>query len=228
VKFNKESDMAAPVIALMEAEGWDVYQEVQAWEHGPVCDLVGRMGDLIWCVEMKLSLSLALLEQAYAWKRRASYVSIAVPLKKSFQKRRFVHQLCNDYGIGIILARPHVASIEEPALLNRTPWTGSFKSRLCEDHKTFAVAGNAEGARYSPFQKTKHALIEIVINSPGITMKAAVETISHHYVNDQSARSSLAHWINAGKIKGIRAEGKPLRLYYEEPGGEIKGALASL
>src|SRR3989304_1278839 len=77
MKKLTEVDLAKPVISYLEERGWDVYQEVLIY--GKIADIVATFDKLTWIIECKTSLSLKLLEQIYAWRGRANFLSIAIP-----------------------------------------------------------------------------------------------------------------------------------------------------
>lgn len=68
---------------------------------GPRPDIVVRNGSVITVVEMKTSLSMKLLEQAFQWRYKANYVYIAIPKPKT-SINGFVLKILNDYGIGLL------------------------------------------------------------------------------------------------------------------------------
>lgn len=105
-----------------------------------------------------------------------------------------------------LLVKPH---------LNRRIVKGSLEGMLNEAQRTYAPAGTATGRRWSPFRETCDKVKLYVKGHPGCTMKEVIEAVDHHYGNDATARSSMAHWIEARKVDGveIRREGRRLALY---------------
>jgi hypothetical protein len=71
-----ETDIARPVVAWLQAQGWTVYQEVQ--HQGCVADIVAVRGPLLWVIECKAQLGLAVLGQALGWQGHAHAISVAV------------------------------------------------------------------------------------------------------------------------------------------------------
>jgi hypothetical protein len=68
-----ESDLAAPVVAFLAAQGWTVRSEVKD------CDVAAVRGTDLLVVELKKSLTLALLVQAVRRQRLTDTVYLAVP-----------------------------------------------------------------------------------------------------------------------------------------------------
>ena len=65
----KETVLAEKVIAWLEDYGWDVYQEVQIFPAGEVCDIVAVQNRIVWAIETKTTFCLAVIAQAEKWKQ---------------------------------------------------------------------------------------------------------------------------------------------------------------
>jgi hypothetical protein len=215
-----EQRIAEIVVAYLEALGADVYQEVTV--SGGVADIVARVGAELWIVEVKTSLSLALVAQAMERRRLAHRVFIAAPYTRNL---RDVACLCEEIGVGVFEVR--AGDLQSPyewdapkvyERVNSRRWNTrpvALTARLQPEHKTHAKAGAVgAGGRWTPFRNTCEQLARIVREQPGITVKAAIDSIKHHYASAASARSSLADWAEKGKIKGVRLDRSDvLRLY---------------
>lgn len=220
-KFRNESELAAAVVAWCADQQWEIYQEVQVQEYGQIADIVALQSSTAWVIEAKLSLSLALLEQAIYWTRFAHYTSIAVP--ESARKRRgwrAVFSLTHKHGIGIcqvekVTETRYTVTESLAPRINRQAQDKILRGCLREEHKTFAVAGNANGKRWSPYLATCRDLAEYVRRHPGTPLKEAIESIKHHYSCSATARRSLAHWMKKGKVPGVeyRVEKHKAKLY---------------
>lgn len=228
-----ETDLAEPVIAYLEDMKWEVYQEVEPKRYGDVADIVAVQNGRVWVIELKKTLSLEVIAQADEWRPVAHYVSIATPV--SYRRRitkgaRLAEHILCWKGIGWFkVAEPikgwyesEFARQKRVPSLNRKALAYKILDSLCEEQKTFAKAGNAEGKRWTPFQNTCKQVLATVAHSPGICMKDLVDAISHHYASDAGARANLSQWIQAGVVKGVEArkEGRYLRIY---PEGEENG-----
>ncbi len=204
-----EQSIAAIVVAWLEALGADVYQEVQV--SGGVADIVARVGFELWIVEVKTSLSLALVAQAFERRRLAHRVVIAAPATRAL---RDVLPIIAELGMGLLEVTPgetmHGASIP-PRVVERLAsrrWNTrpvALARSLRPEHKTHGKAGAVGGGgRWTPFRGTCEALASIVRSEPGITLKAAVAKTKHHYRSERSAISSLVHWVERGKVDGVK------------------------
>lgn len=87
-----EVDLASKVIAWLECDGWDIYQEVND------IDIVAIREPVVWAIECKLSMGFSVLEQAIDRMGRANCVWVATPYRKSNYK--IVRTCCEKLGIG--------------------------------------------------------------------------------------------------------------------------------
>jgi hypothetical protein len=206
-----EQQVAEIVVAWLEAAGADVYQEVEV--SGGVADIVARQQAEIWIVEVKTSLSLALIAQGMERRRLAHRVFIAAPYTKN---QRDVMPLLSELGIGLLEVRvgdpgwetqryafePKVRAVVDSRRWNRRPV--ELAKRLRPEHKTHAKAGAiGAGGRWTPFRDTCEQLARMVRREPGITLKAAIDGIAHHYASKSSARTHLAQLIGKGVVAGV-------------------------
>lgn len=218
MRRESEQAVAEVVVAWLEALGADVYQEVQV--SGGVADIVARVRAEVWIVEVKTSLSLALITQAMERRRLAHRVFIAAPYTKHMRE---VMEVCSELGIGLLEVRTgdFDSTWNQPKVNERVRgrrWNTrpvDLAAKLQPEHKTHAKAGAVgAGGRWTPFRNTCERLARIVENEPGITLKTAISKVDHHYSGTKSAVSSLAHLIERGKVDGVRAErGNVLRLF---------------
>ena len=192
----KETELAKPIIAYLEERGWNVYQEVLI--RGKIADIVATFGKLTWVIECKTSLSLKLLEQAYNWRGRANYISIAVPSKSN--SNDFVKGILRNEGIGILSISRFPEVFETiPPQLNRK--VVDIKKYLFPEHKIFAKAGSKGGGYYTPFQKTKQNIEYNIKQYPnGILFSEFIKSLEHHYHSFSTAKSCLRQWIESGII----------------------------
>lgn len=217
-----EAELAAIVVAWLEAMGADVYEEVECATG--VADIVAKVRRELWIIETKLSWSLALIIQAMERRREATRVYIAAPYSRTMQGAASV---CTELGIGALDVRmgspgcdsgeghgaPSVREVVASRRWNARPT--ALAAALAPEHKTHAKAGT-NGGRWTPFRSTCEQVAAVVQRQPGITIKALVDEIKHHYRSGPSARSSIAHWVQRGKIAGVRFEPADGLLYPTE------------
>lgn len=219
----KEVELARHVIAFLQGEGWTVYQEVVC--HNRRADIVATKGPLVWIVETKTGLGLAVLEQAHEWRNYAHFRSVAyehVRSSRGYRGRNFAGIIAMKLGIGI-LAVDYDGTLshgysQPPEFDRRCSALHILRRHLVVPQQTYAEAGNAHGHFWSPYKQTCDALREYTSAHDGCLFKEAMEAITHHYKKDSTARSSMAKWISLGKVKGLRLErdGKMLRIFVEK------------
>lgn len=107
----KETDVAAAVVAWLSDMGWDVYQEVSLGNGGRTVDLVARSGAILWAIECKVSLGLAVLEQAHDLLPYAHLVSVAVRQRTRREGNwRFASEAMAAQGIGMFTVEQRFAA----------------------------------------------------------------------------------------------------------------------
>jgi len=222
-----EAALGVELVKYLEAQGWEVYQEVSLRYGGNRADIVATQNNLLWIIELKTSMGIKLIEQCYNWKRYAHYVSAAIPTRHKRNALTFVTKVFKDYHIGLITIDDpedyryaNMSNIKEwiPAKLNRKAYTERVTKLLTEEQKTWAKAGNADGNFYTPFQGTSRIVQDMVRKNPGINLKKLVETITHHYASDTTARACISKWVQTGVIPNIRyeREGRSIRFYHDK------------
>jgi hypothetical protein len=214
----KETDVAVSVIEYLRGSGWDVYQEIEPWSGGAIADIVAQRHGLLWIVECKTTLGLAVLGQAWDWSHMgaAHFVSVAAPWSRprpSGSDNVLTHVLLHT-GIGVLRVDPErfhgdardVREWKEPKLNRWARKSRSYRAiRKCltDTTRDYAEAGNANGKRWTPFQETCDRIRATVSRGP-MTLRALVESIHHHYRTDATAKSALRQWLRAGAIRGVR------------------------
>lgn len=197
-----EADFASCIVDHLTDLKWDVYQEVQVKHGSGVADVVARQGPLVWVIETKTKMGLAVMEQAARWTPYAHLVSVAVPKCHN----RFAKDILNRFGIGLLVGNKNNIREAERPYLNRKAHVRAIMDSLSDRQKTYARAGNAEGRRWTPFQNTCEHLEQLVRKRPGLMLKEAIAEIRHHYASPSTAIHCLRQWIQAGIVKGIKIE----------------------
>lgn len=209
----KETEVGEAVAAEFRAEGWDVFCEVQAGSHEPICDLVARRGSLLWAVECKTTRSIDVLDQAAHWIGCANLVSVAVPDHRSRSRgwrpdgwRELAeHRGIGVFGVGSYSSRNRVVTRLTLPRVNRSIRHDWLADALVDAQRS-SVAGAAGGGHWTPFRNTCDQLRRLAAAEPGIGLRDAVDRIQHHYGKPSTARSALSKWIHAGTVKGLRID----------------------
>lgn len=205
-----EEQVAAVVVGWLEAQGYDVYQEVELRNGGPRADLMAKRGAELTIVETKTSASLALLYQAMERRRAAHRIYIAVPVPA-----HAMAEVCKELGIGVLRVRinpeheqrwnPTRVDEEVPSRRWNTRPV-KLAARLRPEHKTCARAGAPTGGHFSRWRDTCLQLSRVVAQHPGITLKNALAQVTHHYSSGRVAMSTMGQHIRAGRVPGVRFE----------------------
>ncbi len=216
--FTSETELARKVVDWLQDQHWEVYQEV---DMGAIADIVAVQGRLTWVIECKLSMGLAVMEQASNWIGEAHYVSVAVPYSRH---NSFCEKVLRWLGVGILRVSSTETYRDCPVIkeeLSPRLWRnikGNLRKGLCDAQKSYAEAGNNKGRRWSPFKQTCQDVLDYVKRHPGCGMKEMLTNVQTHYRTTSTARNCIKTWAEAGRIPGIRMvkEDGRLRFYTTE------------
>lgn len=200
-----EQELASMVVDWLTGQHWDVYQEVQLRYGGPIWDIVALRNNIVEIIEVKKSLTISVIEQAWRSINCAHYVVVAVPtlVRGTYARdsRAFTYRICRDYGIGVYEIDKYDVINKVPPQLHRQNRNRIKKTinSLNENFKIHAKAGSANGGQWTPYRNTMNAVKSILIEHGPLTLKQIMEHLSdHHYSNDKSAltciRKALTLW----------------------------------
>ena len=202
-KFT-EAELAKKVITFLEDMKWNVWQEVTVDGGGSRrADIVAKQGNIIWVIECKTCLNLKVIEQAYHWRKKANQVSIAIWYHpRSYKFNHFVKDILDRYGIGLMTFCKHSTNacptVLMPTNLSRVN-TQILKSVLLTENKHMGISGSKDNSYDTPFKRTCRRIQDLVRGNP-MSLKDIIESISHHYANDRSARCCIARYVKTGVI----------------------------
>jgi len=210
-----ESQFAGKIIPYLNEMKWNVYQEVFLGTGRNVADIIAEYNGLVWVIEVKLSLSMALLEQTMFYQGRANFISIFTPDLKPVKGHRAFNYMLSHLGVGHLVDQFGEIKVKSKPKLNRVPESSSVRKYLNDHQKVFCKAGTKGGGHWTPFKQTVKELREFVKQNPGVSMKAAIESIDHHYSSDKVAKATLSRWIRDGIVEGLFLEkrGKNILIY---------------
>ena len=144
----KEADLYAPVKAYLQRQGYDVKGEVGA------ADIVGRRGDDLVVVELKLGFSLALFHQGIERLAVCEDVYVAVPAGGKGKALRNNVKLARRLGLGVLTVRLRDGFVE--ALADPGPYAArqikKKKKALLRAFERLEGDPNAGGA-------TRHGIV---------------------------------------------------------------------
>ncbi len=237
-----EADIALVVVASLQADGWDVYQEVEC--AGGRADIVATRPGLVWAIETKMVLSLSVIAQAT---RRvdAHLRSVAVPFPKGkrpdelYRHRLepdslFAFKVCQRFGVGVLMvAYPppqYERAIQEYVRpeFHRPPkmWLRNLVDHLHPEQMTFCPAGTPGGHHWTPWKGTMKRVRDFLTAHPGATLKEINDAIGDtHYHSAAGLTRGLQAAIKHGWIPWCRVEYAKggMRLFVQEV-TDAKGA----
>lgn len=200
-----EKDIASKCIINLREWNWEIYQEVAQHATGgaPRCDIIATQNKIRWAIECKASFNFKVLAQARYWRDYCHYSSICVPKYKHNREYRMAEQICNHFGIGILVMSRNEDMVEmyKPRL-NRK----ALDLKLYEDQKIIGTAGSRSENFYTNFGRTKIELINKVKQNPGIEFKELIQMINHHYRTLSAAKSCLRNYIGTSVIPELKIE----------------------
>jgi hypothetical protein len=161
-----ESDLFEPVKHWLEEKEYEVFSEVTLKYGRGRADIVARRSPAIAVVELKTTLSLELLEQAYRWKSHAHYIYVAIPRRKKsvpkiitdfFRKEKIGLLEVSLFRTGGNIYEMIPARFNRP-FLNNIDWS----KELLPEHKTFLPGGSAGGGYVTPYKLTINRVKEFL------------------------------------------------------------------
>lgn len=219
----KETALAARVVAWLEVQHWDVYQEVATLYSGGVADIVAVRDGRLWAIETKASLTLGVLMQAAS--RSAHWRSAAFPRPKHHtSEHHCLRKLALQYfkvGLIEIIGDAEYGGIAEcePAPLMRHMHQRAQEeaARLRPQQKTFAPAGTNRGGHWTPYKDTIETVRRFLSARPGgATLGEILADVGKaHYSSAGSARGCLRRALEEWEADWcvVSGEGKARRYY---------------
>ena len=199
-KIN-ESEYAAVVVKHFENLGYEVFKEVGFGGGSMRADIYCRKGDETIAIEVKTSLNLKVLDQAFGWREHANKVYFAVP-SRSHQRFAVTRAICEAFGIGMLdiyLYSHHRVNSEVreriPACINSEP-----KHPPLYEQQKDSIAGTHSGNFVTPFKITCIRLLDHVTANGPVLLVDAMRSIEHHYSNENSAVAGIRKMIKWGVI----------------------------
>lgn len=220
----KETELYLPVKNWLEEKGYDVYAEVSPKYASGRADIIAKNGAAICIVEMKTSLSLELLDQAYGWRDHAHYTYIAIPRRKKhiptiirdFLKANRIGLLEVDTRLSHNSVYPKIdARFNRPLLQNKIEWD----KELLPQHKTYAEGGTNRGGYYTPYKgtmervkahlKTARRSMQKDRDPDGwVTIKEILNHCETHYAAPKSSLSNALRKFEAEDVEHMVRDGK--------------------
>lgn len=212
-----ENTLALTIIEWLEAEGWEVFEEVSPWgNNGHRADLVARKDKILWVIETKNAFNLKLLEQAEVWLPYAHFVSIGIWLNCA--NLGMVKKVCQKFNVGVItsdttfVGDEHRVVERSEGFFNRRAKTAKLAKMLISENLHTGNAGKPGHEFFTPYKLTIKTLIGTVNKNPGITIEEALQE-KHHYRDDKKAKRNILTKLQnseIGEITFIKKRGQYL------------------
>lgn len=176
--MSKESDLGAQLALWLERQDWSVYPEAQLKTRGPRADIIATQSPLVWCIEIKQTVSLQLLEQAYRWlELGALQVSIAVPeitrrkAGKHYWHSRVVDDFLRQHGIGLLFIGENISQPIKPKI-HRYNYERSKRiiEHLDPRMKAYTPGNTAEAGYSSASSRVLEDALATIHKYPGISL----------------------------------------------------------
>lgn len=185
----KEFELSAPIEKWLKTQGMKVYVEVPVYSYSAI-DMVGKVGNKIIAVELKLSLSKKVIHQAWLNTSFVNFSWCAVPTKP---KQKGI-DICKKRGLGIlqVLKNGDVIIIID-AVCKNPPFEPhkSSVTRYLEDADEGGVGGHPNRKGVGPAQDVKRQIDAIRLLEPNITWQELFDRIPNHYSNYRSMQTSM-------------------------------------
>jgi hypothetical protein len=187
----KESDLYQPVKRLLEGIGYEVYAEVEVRGARGRADIIAYNKPAVCIVEMKTSLSIELIEQAYMWLPYGHYIYVAIPYRKKGMPK-FMTKLLSNFGIGVIeVDRYGYARVTVRARFNRPKHKKDWSKILLPQHQTWVEGGTNGGGYVTPYKLTIERVRQYLSRNPHrwFSMQEILDHCETHYSNPKNSLS---------------------------------------
>lgn len=226
-----EADIGSLVVEWLQDQHWDVYQEVQVYQYGPIADIMAVQDGRLWAIECKTSLTFKVLEQASGW--GAHYRSIAVPYAKNRHSGYgLAYRVARDMlQVGVLevlniepdyYCSPVKVEVDAPLVRHNRQMAKFIMGKLSAEHKTCAQAGSNNGGHYTPYRSTIEAIKRFISQYPGCYLCDIMAEIGKgHYSTTGAARASIKKALETWESDWclIDGSGREARYYIRTRGG---------
>lgn len=224
-----ETDLFNPVRDWLEEREYEVFSEVSPKHASGRADIIARRSPVITIVELKTTLSLELIDQAYSWKNHSHYIYVAVPRRKK-NIPRIIYDYLQREKIGLLEVDFYYNRIYERIkarfnrpLLNKIDWS----KELLPEHKTFLPGGSAGGGYVTPYKLTINRVREYLKRrrqwsnkewdpEGWVTISEILDYCETHY---SAPKPSLSKALREFEISWCESKVENRKLYYRYRAG---------
>lgn len=176
----KENEMYKPLKGTLEKEGFTVAAEVQ------LCDVVAYKEGEVRAIELKNTLNLKVIEQAYRHIGAANMVYVGVPMPKynELSKNSFAIKVLQKFNIGLYYIG-YDSFLGMKVIEALTPIPQEIYKRPLSEKVTeanlLAVGGSKSGDTITPYKLTIQRVKTFLEENPRSTAKEIIENVETHY-----------------------------------------------
>jgi len=217
-----ESTIGKYLQIWLENQDWEVYPEAQTKIRGPRSDIIATKRGLLWAIEIKVNISLQLLEQAVRWiEKGAVEVSICVPYiarKKAGRRNwhsRVVDEMLRHYGIGLIFAMPDNSFMQAmPPKLLRFNYARSeiIKTQLDVRMKKYTPGSTSKMGYSTPRARISEDCIAYINKNPGCTLPELVKVVATPFTRNIKKKKYILQILE--KMTNIRIKADRLKYQF--------------
>lgn len=186
----REAELAAPVAAWLKAAGYTVYSEVPVYYGATAIDLLGKKGDDLITVELKMTWSKGLKYQAHRHTLISENTYAATPTKPS-QK---TIEMFTKSGIGMLHVKNGLVSVIAKPLLKYPPiqhYIDYIFRRLEYMEPGYEGAGHPTLKGVGPAIECRKRVDEYLRIHPTATWKQIFQDVHNHYSSYKSMYAAM-------------------------------------
>lgn len=179
-KMIKENEMYKPLKRSLEVHGFTVAAEVQ------LCDVVAYKDGETRAIELKNTLNLKVIEQAYRHVGTANrvYVGVTMPKYNEMSKNSFAIKVLQKFNIGLYYIG-YDSFLGMKVIEALTPEYNEITKRplhaAITEANMLAIGGSKSGDTITPYKLTMQRVKAFLEENPRSTAKEIIENVETHY-----------------------------------------------
>lgn len=200
----RETDLCQPVTAWLRERGYDVRYEVNVMG-GCVIDIVGMnsAGELV-AVELKLSCTQKVFQQAMLAQRGTHYAYTATPtLPRDLTWHR-------KHGVGALRVIGQSVEVLVAAQQNKEGWPlerymQAARRRFAFDNPSYLTGGMRPPKGHGPAMECARRVVEYLRAKPGATWAEIYANVPNHYAHARSMQGAISCRLEAAGAEAVTA-----------------------
>lgn len=215
----KEADLWPQLKTILEATGWEHWQEVTIGTQGKRIDCVARKGTMWMAIELKTNLGFPLLEQCLHWTHFANLSAAVVPKRahsqmavNTFRKHGIGVMELDEYAEAMHRIYPGSPWIVVPKL-HRNALTNHLAKSVHDCHRENVAGATARDDRQTPFKNWMQGVVDMLRarGFRGATTREIWDNVPTHLSGPTSVHSTLKTFGGEYGVKWVPAQKGPGR-----------------